>query len=397
MNTNKIKHFIANYSNYQLPNNVPKEFKNTWFRLLIKSHYKYKIAFIITKLFNFFRGSQISKISQLSSRKKCVISDFVKKERIPFYYYFYFNFSDDSRWKLRHQFIYQSYLEHCLRYLIHSEQSQILSNKLEFYFFCKKNNISTPEIYGYIKENDINWFWREKIFKQKSNFITKPIYGSKGEGFKIFKYDNISKVYIDMNLQKRISLSELNNYLIKNTSQDSIIQELLINHSKLNSIGNGELAIIRLLSIRTSDDEILLIRPIIKIPEGKTILSYFHLGAQAFKINLDSGHLESPLKRGSRMETVELSKLFSTVKLPYWKEIKRLTKKIHLQLDKTILVGWDIAITNENLFFLEGNLSPYLDIHQKVPFSPFLNAPFYKALIYHLNNNKDTSTIKYQD
>ena len=50
--------------------------------------------------------------------------------------------------------------------------------------------------------------------------------------------------------------------------------------------------------------------------------------------------------------------------IPFFKEVKDMVKEASLESDKILLVGWDVAITDEGPLIIEGNRRPGFDIVQ---------------------------------
>jgi hypothetical protein len=69
--------------------------------------------------------------------------------------------------------------------------------------------------------------------------------------------------------------------------------------------------------------------------------------------------------------------------LPLWSETKTLAILAHRSFADRVLVGWDIAITDEGPLIVEGNSSPDLDILQRFGV-PVCNSRFGGLLAWHL-------------
>jgi glutathione synthase/RimK-type ligase-like ATP-grasp enzyme len=50
--------------------------------------------------------------------------------------------------------------------------------------------------------------------------------------------------------------------------------------------------------------------------------------------------------------------------IPFFKEVKEMVKEAALESDKILVVGWDVAITDEGPLIIEGNRRPGFDVVQ---------------------------------
>ena len=103
-----------------------------------------------------------------------------------------------------------------------------------------------------------------------------------------------------------------------------------------------------------------------------------------YTIDIDTGIMSSLV--GNNPSQKHLKDQVKQIKIPFWKKIKENVMILHQHLPTIPLIGWDIAITDDGFFILEGNQNPSLDIHQVNPYTPFIGTGFYKTLLNSLNN-----------
>ncbi len=122
---------------------------------------------------------------------------------------------------------------------------------------------------------------------------------------------------------------------------------------------------------------------------GNRTVDNLHAGGIASGVDLDTGALSSASNLGMDAKIGWLDRHPDTRvtivgrKLPLWQETKDLAVKAHRAFDDRVLVGWDIAITDDGPVVVEGNSSPDLDITQR--FGVPVNASrFGELLAWHL-------------
>jgi hypothetical protein len=69
--------------------------------------------------------------------------------------------------------------------------------------------------------------------------------------------------------------------------------------------------------------------------------------------------------------------------LPLWTDTKALAIAAHRAFADRVMIGWDIAITDDGPIIVEGNSSPDLDIVQRFG-APVCNSRFGELLAWHL-------------
>lgn len=390
--------FLENYSPYFISSQSPIAFKKNWKKSIKNAPKRYLILFVYSltiwkivasvKILFKFKGKAIKKRNLILTLFRLIWI-----ENIPPNYYFFHYLKDNQNWEQRHNYLYTSVLSHITNSWTSKKIADLLNNKVSFYQFCNQHNFSTPKNYTFILNN--NWDILDNMFpwEKKKDFVLKQVRGSKGIGFILFKYNLDTDTYTtsqDSNLCLAPTLIK-NNILsiLSKTEQDYIIQEKLENHSLFINLGNEALISVRILSMLDKHQNVKLFRPVLQIPQGSAILNYYHSGALIAPINLKNGQLNTLISPKDTLGTVHpITQIaLKTIVVPFWEEIKLEVKRLHSHLNQQPLIGWDIAITNYGFCFLEGNIFPSLDIHQKRPFTPFIGSEFYELFLYHLNKS----------
>lgn len=368
---------------YDVPKAYPDKLKLAWKSQLFRSNPAFSALYGLSKILTypkayFFVFTQWkNKIVQLSEVNRREIHRLVFIDIIPIRYYFFFELHKKSNWELRHLYLFDSILLHCYGTTGNKAEREILNNKYAFNKFCMDNNLLAPELYGstiggkLILEKDLHGFIGQ-------DFIIKPTIGSKGKGFSKMIYNKTENTYHSSSLDKSFSSDSFQLFIQRELKKGNfILQEHITNHPSIQKLSNGSLATVRIISFLDSNQELKILRPILQIPLGESITSHFNNDTLVYSINQESGKVAFCLKGKDRTNTIDLV-------IPFWNKIICAVLKAHRLLSSISLVGWDIAISSESFYLLEGNLKPSLDIHQRAPFTPLINTAFYEAFLSHL-------------
>ena len=105
----------------------------------------------------------------------------------------------------------------------------------------------------------------------------------------------------------------------------------------------------------------------LRIGNGINSVDNFHAGGMATEIDLDTGKLKMPALDKSLNEFTHhptTNVKIEGFKIPYFEEVKEMVLEASLESDKILLVGWDVAITDEGPLVIEGNRRPGFDVVQ---------------------------------
>ena len=122
---------------------------------------------------------------------------------------------------------------------------------------------------------------------------------------------------------------------------------------------------------------------------GNRTVDNLHAGGIAANVGLDDGILSSASDLGIDSKLGWLDRHPDTQAriagrpLPMWSETKALAIRAHRSFADRVLVGWDIAITDDGPIVVEGNSSPDLDIVQRFG-APICSSRFGDLLAWHL-------------
>jgi hypothetical protein len=169
-----------------------------------------------------------------------------------------------------------------------------------------------------------------------------------------------------------------------------LVQKRIAPHSELADLTSGALPTIRVTTCLNEDGEPEVVGAVFRMAiGGNRIVDNLHAGGIAANVGLDDGALSSASNLGMDAKLGWLdrhpdtnARIIGRV-LPLWNETKALAMRAHRSFADRVLVGWDIAITDDGPVIVEGNSSPDLDILQRFG-APVCSSRFGELLAWHL-------------
>lgn len=173
-------------------------------------------------------------------------------------------------------------------------------------------------------------------------------------------------------------------------SKPLIVQERVEPHRELLDLTSGALPTMRITTCLDEAGRPEVVDAVFRMAiGGNRSVDNLHAGGIASGIDLERGTLSSASNLGSDARLGWLDRHPDTGAavrgrtLPLWNEAKALAEKVHEAFGDRVLVGWDIAITNDGPVVVEGNSSPDLDIVQRFG-APVCSSRFGELLAWHL-------------
>lgn len=191
----------------------------------------------------------------------------------------------------------------------------------------------------------------KKFIKNHEYFMSKPYDGLGGEEVrKVYSKDikNIEKYYNECK-ENRIFL-----------------EEVVSQNKELNRLCPASCNTIRIMTFNNHGKPEILWAGL-RIGNGVNAVDNFHAGGMATEIDLSTGCLTKPALNKDLKEFTHHPKTNVKIqgfKIPYFAEVKEMVKKASLRSDKILVVGWDVAITDNGPLIIEGNRRPGFDVVQ---------------------------------
>lgn len=236
-----------------------------------------------------------------------------------------------------------------LKNINHAPDLDAVDDKAIFYSICKMNGLSIPAIYSIIENKN------SSVNLPCEDLIIKPARGSKGTGIELWEYTNGKYHYETLMLGP----DELKEHIQEKFSAlhlPIIIQQRITNHNGLAELSTGGLITVRVVTVRTAENQILHLMSVLIIPVGKKLLRHKVILSP---INEETGELGAATTYGVIPRTFDkhpdTNLAFVGLQIPYWKEILSLTKEAHTHFMDFASLGWDIAITESGPVIIEAN------------------------------------------
>lgn len=209
---------------------------------------------------------------------------------------------------------------------------------------------------GWIATDSHSWSDIESFVDKYDSVIAKPLTDYGGHG--VFKIDKNKSDYIE---QKAIlkRLVEIN--------KKYIVEETIHNCEVLKNIAPDSLNTLRFVTVIDKDKNLHIVASLLRMGNGIGITDNYHDGGLACAIDLNTGMLKG-VAFGMNCVSYEVhpfSKVkFDAFKIPNYHKCIEFVKKIVYVEPDARYVGWDIAITDNGIELLEGNIPPGEDITQ---------------------------------
>ena len=227
------------------------------------------------------------------------------------------------------------------------DPEKLLQNKINFL----KNNPDLTKRDFYSTDQGIENL--EKFLKKHPEFVIKPINGLGGTDVK------------KMNVSEVEDIEEFNNYI---DEHDMFLEELIVQNKDWGKISPKSINTIRVMTSNV-DGHVNIFCMMARIGNSINLQDNFHQGGSGVLVDTEKGILVGNAinKDMEEFEVHPVSKVkFDGFKIPYFDEITELAKKAALKFPKTIVIGWDVAITDKGPLIIEGNNGPGFDLPQVV-------------------------------
>lgn len=151
--------------------------------------------------------------------------------------------------------------------------------------------------------------------------------------------------------------------------KDCIAEAAIIQHPEIAAFNKSTVNTIRTVTLNNSADEIVVIGAAIRFGRSSGVMDNFHQGGMCAMVDINSGIVltDAADRNGNRYEHHPDSGMqFRGFQVPCWEGIIRKSKEMaEVCREANRLVGWDLAVTEDNTVdVIEGNSRPGFDILQ---------------------------------
>jgi len=240
--------------------------------------------------------------------------------------------------------ITRTIIKHCSQ-----DDADILSNKSHFAAKCREHALPTPAILAEF-ENGVMTCGSTPF--PSGDLFSKPAARAVGDGARLWRDGTFSAVALIETLCEQS----------KGRYGLFVLQPRLINHPDLQPLTNGALCTLRLVTCRSLTGEIDLLPPVIRMPNGDSVVDNLAKGGLAAPIDIASGMICGPgIKKHAGLGSVTIDRhpdtgtRFEGFQIPSWRDALDLARRAHRVFPSMIFIGWDIPILPEGPILLEGN------------------------------------------
>lgn len=253
----------------------------------------------------------------------------------------------------------------------------LLKDKSIFYKYCMALDVPIPKLYAIFFNRNAGWSYNGSVLRSRdewerffdsqlpSEFVIKPVRAAYGRGVNIFS--KIKEGFIDAfaRLYKAVDIYDT---MLSSAEEDGfLIQQRLKNHAELVYLSSTEfLQTVRIITFVDSDYKCNILHAHFKPIVDQHVIDTFLQGL--------TGNVEAPVSladgilkpanqitsSGEGIKTIyqhpKTGISFEGFKLPLWAEACRLVKETSLQFLPIRTIGWDVALTPNGPYILEGNI-----------------------------------------
>jgi len=203
-------------------------------------------------------------------------------------------------------------------------------------------------------------------FFEKNNLVLKPISGDGGVGVLLIKKEGDYFLFDN----KKIDWNEFVAFL--ESLDDYLIQEKIVQQGFSNELYTGSVNTMRIATmIDPVTQQPFIAYAVHRFGSGQSgNIDNISRGGIAVMIDLYDGKLSegrffSPEGKKENYQLHPLSlKPICSEKIPDWEDLTNRITEMAKRMPYLKYVGWDIILSNDELFVLEGNVSPHLDLVQ---------------------------------
>ncbi len=203
--------------------------------------------------------------------------------------------------------------------------------------FLGTENASIEEIAAFIQKHG-------EVFK-------KPIYLSGGTGIELLRWDEMN--------DERLAELKKENY---------VLEERIVQHHALSAVNASSVNSVRIVTILDRNHTTQIVGAVLRCGGNGSIADNLHSGGVAYPIDLKTGRIMC-LGRDNETEKSydthpSSGALMMGMQVPNWDILLQEVRAAAQLSQKLIYLGWDIAVTEEGVDFIEANFGHGVDAIQ---------------------------------
>lgn len=267
----------------------------------------------------------------------------------------------------RYGFCLSDYLNYKLYNKNKKERKKYVSTRTENKFYETVSPSAYKQRYT-IKPNFLKDFKeytkRDFIVPKEDNYEEFSKFLDDHEVFMSKPYDGLGGADVKKEYTKDIlDRKEYFNNAIKNRI---FLEELVIQHPDMNKLCSKSVNTMRIMTFNNhGTPEIIWMG--LRVGNGVNSIDNFHAKGMGVNIDINNGKLignaiDKDLNEYSEHPVTHVK--FDGFQIPCFEEAKEMVLKASLESDKILVVGWDVAISENGPVIIEGNRRPGFDIVQ---------------------------------
>ena len=267
----------------------------------------------------------------------------------------------------RYGFCLSDYLNYKLYNKNKKERKKYVSTTTENKFYetvspsaYKKRYTVKPNILADFKE----YTKRDFIVPKEGNYEEFLKFLDNHEVFMSKPYDGLGGADVKKEYVKDIK--DKKEYF-ENAIQNRIfLEELVKQHPDMNKLCSKSVNTMRIMTFNDNGNPRIIWMGL-RVGNGINSIDNFHAQGMVVNVDMETGKLVGNAFDKNLDEYTEhpLTHVkFDGFQIPYFEEAKQMVLKASLESDKILVVGWDVAISENGPVIIEGNRRPGLDIVQ---------------------------------
>ena len=224
----------------------------------------------------------------------------------------------------------------------------LLDNKRDFNEFFK-SCIGR----GWLSVGDATFGEFCDFIKQYKTVIIKPLNGMKGKGVRKFVYDGgddqaLQPLYDDLH------------------RDGELVEELIVQHPGM-VFGNASVNTVRVMTFCTPDGKAHVMKAILRAGVGDTLVDNYAMGGLIYEVDVKTGVVVTYGKNQDGDLTLVhpgTDKVMLGYRLPHWEKVVALCERAAQMIPQVAFIGWDVAITQDDVQMIEGNNSSEYEFYE---------------------------------
>ena len=182
------------------------------------------------------------------------------------------------------------------------------------------------------------------FIKNNKKFICKPQSSHGGRGIMLYHVND-----------------EINTQTIRQELKGYELEELIIQHDRLQEINPHSVNTLRITTIK-EDDDVHIISAMFRCGTKDAPVDNWSQGGLTAAVDIDTGIIfTKAIQKLPRRRDYVIHPTSGVVlvgfQIPFWEETKQMVYDMASRIDDVRMVGWDMAITNDGPCVVEGNHS----------------------------------------